>query len=133
MPGPPPNEAISPSGAVDAYVNSFLHQLFRALVTLIGLLLLPDSITPRRTLKRPICARIGSPQESGTTVVSGAPKETTSQRPALLSLSFPNNHALEEPKSHTQLTQYGLNGSKFMVQTMWNLASQRCASIADRK
>jgi hypothetical protein len=43
-------------------------------------------------------------------------------------MSFPNSHALIDPSSRSQFTQYGIGGSKFMIQKMWNLASKGCAS-----
>lgn len=134
MPGPPPNKDISPDGVVDAFVNSFLHQLFRTVVDpyWFGAPAWYHNTTENTETSNLCAYSFGA----GDWYYCNLRSIWGNDFPGGLQfrcLSFPNCHPLVEPKSHTQFTQYGIDGSKFIVQMMWNLASKGCASQIEGK
>lgn len=125
LPYPPPNKAVSPNGALDTMVTVYLHEL------------LETAVDPY------ITAWIHNYTENSETsdlcsYNFAAGDWFYCDLPSIYPdfpgvndgrcLSYPKLHTLREPKSKAAFNIYGIDGSQFLAQKFWNLATKGCAS-----
>ena len=121
-----PNKQISSTGALDTLVDIYLHELLETIVDPYQTAWLELHNGNMETAD--LCSFTFAAGDWWYCDMSDIYPDfpEANQRPGCH--SFPNLHTLVDPASNSAFNQYGVGGSKFLVQKFWNLATKGCAT-----
>lgn len=125
--GRPPNHLVSPHGALDSMISTFLHELLETAVDPIWFL--KPAWRFNRTENSEMADMCSYVFVAGDWFYCGLWSVYPDFPDGGNCLSFiEHNTALTEPRARTTFNFYGINGSKFIAQLMWSLGNKGCAS-----